>query len=304
MVDEADTRDLLTVRDFWRYATSTFEAARLTYGHGTSTALDEAAFLILVALHLPIDQLEPWLDARLTPRERTAIATLIAARVATRKPAAYLVNAAFMQGHRFYVDERVIVPRSFIGELIADGTIAALLPDPDNQENIADMCTGSGCLAILAALRFRDAHVDAIDVSGDALDVARRNISDYGLADRITPLRSDLFGSVPPKRYDLIIANPPYVSAAEVAAFDPEYRAEPVLAHAAGPDGLDFAVRILEAAAQYLADDGILIMEIGLGRAALEARFPETVFTWLDTVESHAEVLAITRLELQSLASP
>jgi ribosomal protein L3 glutamine methyltransferase len=230
---------LLTIRDWLRFAVSNFERAKLSYGHGTATALDEAAFLILSTLNLPPDSLDPWLDCRLTRAERAEVAAIIRARVETRKPAPYLTKCAWIQGHRFYVDERVIVPRSFIGELICRDGLAAATRPGGPVGRILDLCTGSGCLAILAALAFPEAAVDATDISAGALDVARRNIADYGLQDRITVLKADLFNGLPPARYDLIISNPPYVAAAAVAAFPPEYRAEPVIAHLGGADGLD-----------------------------------------------------------------
>lgn len=291
--------ELVTVRDWLRYGVSQFTRAGLAYGHGTASALDEAAFLILMSLHLPIDQLEPWLEARLTSAERAAVFELIRRRIETRKPASYLVNAAFIQGRRFYVDERVIVPRSFIGELICRDGLAALIPDPGAVRRVLDLCTGSACLAILAAEAFPQAQVDAVDLSADALDVARRNVEDYGLTWRVHLIRSDLFEALAPDaRYDLIIANPPYVASAEVAAFAPEYRAEPVMAHAGGTDGLDLVRRILDDAAAHLTADGQLIMEVGTGREAVEAAFPHLDFLWLDSNESEGEVLAIAGKEL------
>ena len=288
--------DLLTVRDWLRWGTSRFGEAGLAFGHGTSTALDEAAFLILSTLHLPIDQLEPWLDARLTPTERQAVHDIIHRRIVTRTPAAYLTGTAWIQGHRFAVDERVIVPRSYIGELLCDGTIAGLLPRPPAR--VLDLCTGSGCLAVLAALMLGDARVDATDISPGALEVARRNVSDHGLDDRIALLQGDLFAPLASRRYDLIVANPPYVAAAEVAAFPPEHRAEPGLAHAGGADGLDLVRRILAGAGDHLEPDGTLVMEIGTGRSLIEAERPDLPLVWLDTETSQGEVLCITAKEL------
>lgn len=288
------------MRDWLRFGTSTFTRAGLVFGHGTQSALDEAAFLILMSLHLPIDQLEPWLDARLTAAERAALADLFELRLTSRKPAAYLVNASFIQGHRFYVDERVIVPRSYIGELLADG-LSSVIDNPVAITAVLDVCTGSGCLAILAALAFEAAHVDAVELSPGALDVARRNIADYNLQERIRLVPSDLFGALAPgTRYDLIIANPPYVADAEVAAFDAEYQAEPVMAHAGGADGLDLVRKILEQSPSFLTPHGTLVMEIGTGRAALEQAFPVLDAVWLDTQASEGEVFAITRSALES----
>jgi ribosomal protein L3 glutamine methyltransferase len=287
-----------TVRDWLRYAVSRFRAANLCFGHGTSDAIDEAAYLILHTLQLPVDQLEPWLDAQLLLAERQALATVIERRITSRKPASYLTNEAWIQGHSFFVDERVIVPRSYIGELLA-GRLTSVVPDADAIERTLDLCTGSGCLAILAALAFPAASIDASDISADALQVAQRNVADYGLEDRIRLLQSDLFAALPGRRYDLIMANPPYVREDVVAAFPPEYAAEPRLAHAGGSDGLDLVRRILAAAGDHLLPDGVLLLEIGTGRADLEQQYPELPFLWLDSAASEGEVLALTRDQLQ-----
>jgi ribosomal protein L3 glutamine methyltransferase len=287
-----DSADLLTVRDWLRYGTSRFGAAGLVFGHGTTSAQDEAAFLILKTLHLPIDELGPWLDCRLTADERDRIAALFETRISTRKPAPYLVNEAWIQGHSFYVDERVIVPRSYIGELMNDG-LSAAVADPDAVQHVLDLCTGSGCLAILASMAFPNATIDAVDISDDALAVARQNVGDYGLDDRIEVLPSDLFMGVADRTYDLIVSNPPYVTAQAVADFPPEYRAEPTLAHLGGADGLDLVHRILLEARNHLTDDGVLIVEIGNGRAALEQAHPTLPFLWLDTEQSDGEVFAL-----------
>ena len=299
----AQIAELVTVRDWLRFGVSTFTKAGLVFGHGTATALDEAAFLILMALHLPIDRLEPWLDARLTLDERREIAELFERRIETRKPAPYLVSSAFIQGHRFYVDERVIVPRSYIGELLGDG-LSGVIAEPGRVSRVLDVCTGSGCLAILAALAFENAHVDAVELSGDALAVAARNIDDYGLHDRITLYASDLFEALDPGQcYDLIIANPPYVATAEVAVFGPEYRAEPAMAHAGGVDGLDLVRKILDQAPGHLNPGGTLIVEIGTGREALEKAYPALDFFWLDTQDSEGEVFALTAQQLKTAPS-
>ncbi len=289
---------LLTVRDWLRHAVSRFNAAKLVYGHGTSTALDEAAFLILTTLHLPIDQLEPWLDARLTREERERLAAVVDARVDTRKPAPYLTNSAYIGGHRFYVDERTIVPRSFIGELLCaeiagDDVVSPLALDNPAPQTVLDLCTGGGSLAILAALAFPDAHVDAVDLSADALAVAAHNVSDYGLEDRITLVHSDLFAALGAKTYELILSNPPYVRDAAVDAFPPEYKAEPRMAHAGGGDGLDLVRRILEEAGRHLTPDGTLVVEIGQERETLEESRPDLRFLWLDTAESSGEVFQL-----------
>ncbi len=297
---EADTplEHLITVRDWLRYAVSRFSAAKLVYGHGTATAFDEAAFLILSALHLPIDTLDPWLDARLLPAERQAVRDMLEKRVATRKPAPYLTNEAWVGGHSFYVDERVIVPRSYIGELLGDG-LSGVVGDATAIERVLDLCTGSGCLAILAALAFEEARIDASDVSADALAVAARNVADYGLEQRISLVQSDGFAELGGRRYDLILANPPYVSAEGVAAFPPEYAAEPRIAHAGGADGLDVVRRILAEAGRHLTETGTLVVEIGTGRAILGEEYSDLPFLWLDTAESEGEVFALSAAGLR-----
>lgn len=295
--------ELITVRDWLRYAVSRFTAAGLVYGHGTANALDEAAFLILWRLTLPVDRLDPWLDARLLADERAAVREIIEARISTRKPAAYLTNEAWVQGHAFYVDERVIVPRSYIGELLADG-LAGVVGDQGAVTRLLDLCTGSGCLAILAALAFEGAKVDAGDISSDALEVAKRNVADYGLEDRVSLVEGDLFAPLEGRRYDLILANPPYVSGPALAAFPPEYAAEPRLAHAGGADGLDLVRRILAEAGAYLAPGGSLVVEIGTGRALLEREFASLPFLWLDTAESEGEVFALAASDLRTPRRP
>lgn len=290
--------DLVTVRDWLRYGVTRFEMARLVYGHGTSRALDEMAFLVLSALELPIDQLEPWLGARLTRGERIGILDLIERRIATRMPASYLVNRAWIGGHRFYVDERVIVPRSFIGELLVRDGLGAVMAGPDAVTRALDLCTGSGCLAILAALQFPSSAVDAVDISEAALQVASRNIVDYALEERVSLVQSDLFAALSGRSYDLIVSNPPYVTTAAVAAFPPEYRAEPEMAHLGGTDGLDLVRRIVDGAADMLTDDGVLVVEIGRARPELEAAYPQLPFLWLDTEVSEGEVFALRKGDL------
>ena len=285
------------MRDWLRYAVSRFNQTQLVYGHGTARAFDEAAFLVLHTLHLGVDQLDPWLDARVLPSERRALADIIERRISTRKPAPYLTSEAWIGGFSFYVDERVIVPRSYIGELMRDG-LADVVSDARAIGHILDLCTGSGCLAILATHAFPDAKIDASDISGDALAVAERNVADYALQDRIALIRSDLFDGLTGRHYDLILANPPYVSDAAVAAFPPEYAAEPVAAHAGGGDGLDVVRRILERAADHLTAEGTLVVEIGTGRVILERDYPNIPFLWIDTAESQGEVFALHRRSL------
>jgi ribosomal protein L3 glutamine methyltransferase len=297
MADTDIVDELHTVWDWLRYAVSRFREAELVYGHGTASALDEAAYLILHSLHLPIDQLDPWLDARLTMVERKAVHAIVDRRIATRKPAPYLTNEAWIQGHAFYVDERVIVPRSYVGELLGGG-LAGVLSDAEAVHRVLDLCTGSGCLAVLAALAFPDATIDASDVSTDALAVAERNVATYRLEQRISLVHSDLFAKLAGRQYDLILSNPPYVGAEALAAFPPEYAAEPRLAHDGGEDGLDLVRRILAEAGDYLAADGAMAVEIGTGRDILEAEFPHLPFLWLDTAESEGEVFALTASDL------
>jgi ribosomal protein L3 glutamine methyltransferase len=285
--------DLLTVRDWLRYAVSRFNEARLVYGHGTETALDEAAFMILSTLHLDINDIDPWLDARLTAAERRAVFHAIDQRVTTRKPASYITGAAYISGHRFHVDERVIVPRSFIGELMVKDSQSVTSAEPWRINRILDLCTGSGCLAILAALEFPNATVDAVDISDDALEVAKINVAEYELEDRVRLVRSDLFKDLGNERYDIIISNPPYVTSEAVAAFPPEYKAEPQLAHLGGDDGLDIVRRILKDARSHLAPGGNLIVEVGQANETVEADFPDLPFNWLDTEGSEGEVFSL-----------
>jgi ribosomal protein L3 glutamine methyltransferase len=278
---------------------SRFNEAELVYGHATASAVDEAAFLILHSLHLPIDRVDPWLDARLLPAERLALRDIVHERISSRKPAAYLTNEAWIGGCSFYVDERVIVPRSYIGELLGDDP-PGIFPDPMSVRGVLDLCTGSGCLAILAALSFPGAKVDASDVSDAALAVAERNVADYGLQDRITLFKSDLFDGLGERHYDLILANPPYVSEEKIAVFPREYAAEPVIAHAGGRDGLDIVRRILAQAAGHLTPQGTLVVEVGTGREMLERDYPHLPFLWLDTANSQGEVLALQRASFHS----
>ena len=285
--------DLITLRDWWRFGVSLFTKAGLVFGHGTENAADEAAFLILSTLDLPVDHLEPWLDCRLTMAERAAVHAILTRRVETRKPASYLTNSAWIQGRRFHVDERVIVPRSFIGELICGDRLSSAVVSPDDVGRVLELCTGSACLAILASEVFPMAHIDAADISRDALDVARRNVETYALADRIALHQSDLYETIPTQLYDLIIANPPYVPADAVAKFPPEYAAEPQLAHLGGADGLDLVKRILDDAPRFLAAGGTLVVEIGQAREALEAARPDLPFLWLDTENSEGEVFVL-----------
>src|ERR1700755_2992856 len=274
---------LLTLLDFVRYAVSRFTEAKLTFAHGTTDPVAEAAFLVCEALHLHPDQFEAFANARVTAAEGKAILDLIGRRVITRKPAAYLVNKIYMRGLPFHVDERVIVPRSFIGELLDShfgGEDASLIGEPAQIESVLDLCTGWACLAILAARHFPNAEVDAVDISKDALDVAARNVGDHGLQGQIELHRGDLFKPLGDRRYDLIISNPPYVDEAGMASLPRECRAEPKLAFDGGADGLDIVRRILDEAGKHLAPGGGLLCEIGRGRGNLEAGYPPLPLLW------------------------
>jgi ribosomal protein L3 glutamine methyltransferase len=285
----------LTPRDWLRYAVGRFLSAGLAFGHGATTALDEAAFLILEGLGLPIDTLDPFLDARLLRDERARLLDLVEARATTRKPAAYLLNRAYIQGVPFYVDERVIVPRSLIGELLATAFSeeSALTGDPERIASVLDLCAGSASLAILAARVFPNARVAAVEISPGALEVAKRNLAEHGLEHRIALKRGDLFAPVGKARYDLILANPPYVDEETVARFPPEYAAEPRLAHAGGADGLDIVRRILNEAPAHLTAEGVLVCEVGGARERLERAFPRLPFVWLDTEDTSGEVFLL-----------
>jgi ribosomal protein L3 glutamine methyltransferase len=296
--------ELVSLLDFVRYAVSRFLEARLVFAHGTTDPVAEAAFLVCEILHLHPDQFEMFATARVTAREAKAILEVIERRVITRKPAAYLVNNIYMRGLPFYVDERVIVPRSYIGELLESHFAGdsdengSLIDDPAAIESVLDLCTGSGCLAILASLNFPNARVDAVDVSKDALDVAARNVADYGLEDRVNLLRGDLFAPLGGRQYDLIISNPPYVDAEGMAELPRECRAEPKLAFDGGADGLDLVRRILQEAGRHLAPEGGLLCEIGRGREFLQAAFPQLPLLWLDTEDSEGEVFWIGAADL------
>jgi len=288
---------LKTVRDCLRFAVSRFNEAELFFGHGSENAYDEAAYLILHTLNLPLDRLDPFLDARLTQSELYDVLDIIERRTEQRIPAAYLTNQAWLGDMSFYVDERVIVPRSFIAELLRE-QLFPWLENPEEVGTVLDMCTGSGCLAILAAHAFPNAQVDAVDLSADALDVAQYNVSDYGLEDRITLIESDMFAKLQGKKYDLIVSNPPYVDAESVAALPQEYKYEPEQALGSGTDGLNATRVILEHAAEHLNDNGILIVEIGHNRDALEAAFPKLPFTWLDVSAGDEFVFLLHRNDL------
>ncbi len=289
--------ELHTVRDWLRFAVSAFNENKLTFGHGSENAYDEAVYLILHTLHLPLDTLEPFLDARLTLQEKTVLMALLKRRAEHKIPAAYLTHEAWLGEFSFYVDERVIVPRSFIAELLRE-RLFPWVDDAENTTAVLDLCTGSGCLAILAAHAFPHAQVDAVDLSADALQVAKRNVSDYELTDRVQLIQSDLFKALNGKQYDIIISNPPYVDAPSVAALPAEYLHEPKLALGSGEDGLDATREILKQAAAHLTPHGILIVEIGHNRDAIEAAYPDLPFTWLDVSAGDEFVFLLHRNDL------
>lgn len=289
-----------TVRDILRYAITRFNTEKLFFGHGTNNAFDEAAYLILHTLKLPLDQLEPFLDARLLQGEIDNLLRVIDRRTEDRVPAAYITKEAWLGGYRFYVDERVIVPRSFLAELIPEH-FAPWVQDPAGVQHVLDLCTGSGCLPILLADAFPEAQVDAVDISPEALQVARRNVDDYQLGARINLVESDLYSKLPARKYDLIISNPPYVNADSMSKLPQEYLQEPQLALAGGKDGMDLVRKIVKGAAQRLTPQGVLLVEIGNERAHAEAAFPQLELTWVSTSAGDDMVFLVTAEQLQAL---
>lgn len=289
--------DFSTVRDLLRYAVTRFNTEKLFFGHGSSDALDEAAYLILHTLRLPLDKLDPFLDARLLADEVTAVLKVIAQRTDERLPAAYITNEAWLGSYRFYVDRRVIVPRSFIAELIPEQFLP-WVEDAEAVTHILDLCTGSACLPVMLADAFPNAHIDALDISADALAVARRNVDDYHLQERVTLIESDLYERLPEKKYQIIVSNPPYVNSDSMALLPEEYRREPQIALAGGIDGMDLVRRIIAGAKQRLTDDGVLLVEIGNERAHVEAAFPDLEVTWLSTSAGDDMVFLLTADQL------
>jgi ribosomal protein L3 glutamine methyltransferase len=285
----------LTVGEFIRAATRRMQRARLRFGHGTHNAHDEAVFLTLHVLKLPFDSLRGVVERRLSAAERARLESLLERRISTRVPAPYLTGEAWLGAYRFYVDRRVIVPRSFIAELLRTGLDPCL---PRRVRSALDLCTGSGCLAVLLAKRFPAAQVDASDLSADALAVARRNVARYRLGRRVRLVRSDLFARLRGRRYDLIVSNPPYVKAASMRTLPPEYRYEPRAALAGGADGLDFVRRILTEARAHLASGGLLVCEIGHNRRALEKAFPSLPFLWIETSAGPEHVFLLEHEQL------
>ncbi|WP_413436534.1 50S ribosomal protein L3 N(5)-glutamine methyltransferase [Sulfuriferula sp. GW1] len=292
-----DTDALITVRDWLRFGVSRMNEAGVFFGHGTTNAFDEAAYLILHSLHLPLDRLDPFLDACLTEVEREDLKLVFEKRVKQRIPSAYITHQAWLGEFAFYVDERVIIPRSFIAELLRE-QLAPWVEDPESVQTGLDMCTGSGCLAILMAHAFPNAAIDAVDISVDALSVAQRNITDFQLQAQVHTLKSDLFSQLSGRTYDVIVSNPPYVNASSMALLPAEYLAEPQLALASGSDGLEHIRAILAAAPAHLNPGGILVAEIGHNRDALEREFQDPSLTWLDTGDSDEYVFLVTREQL------
>jgi ribosomal protein L3 glutamine methyltransferase len=286
--------ELETLRDWLRFAVSRFAHAGLSFGHGFASAYDEALYLLLHTLHLPLDHAERFVDARLTHAERSELAAVLTRRIEERVPAAYLTHEAWLGHFHFHVDERVLIPRSFIAELLPAG-LAPYIADPASVRSALDLCTGSGCLAVLLAHAFEAADIDAADISSDALAVAQRNVSDYGLAGRINLIRSDLFDNLPGKSYDLIISNPPYVTTVAMEALPGEYRHEPALALAGGDDGMDAVRTILREAPRFLQPGGLLVVEVGHNREAAESAFPRMPFVWLATPSSADSVFLLQR---------
>jgi ribosomal protein L3 glutamine methyltransferase len=293
------TTPFSTPRDLLRYAVSRFNAAKLFFGHGSAEAFDEAAYLILHTLKLPLDRLDPFLDAKLLPEEVLQVLSVIERRTNERVPAAYLTNEAWLGTYAFYVDERVLVPRSFIAELIPN-FFSPWVNDPFAVENVLELCTGSGCLAIMMADVYQNAVVDAVDISKDALAVAERNIRDYKLEGRVNPIESDLYENVPFKKYDLIVTNPPYVNADSMAKLPPEYLREPQIALHGGADGMDLVRKIVAGAAERLTPEGILVVEIGNEAEYAEAAFGHLGLTWLTTSAGDEAVFLLTAEQLQN----
>jgi ribosomal protein L3 glutamine methyltransferase len=291
-------KELQTIRDWLRYTVSQFEAYEIFFGHGTDNSYDEAVWLIMTALQLPLDTLNNFLDARLTETEREHLARLVDRRVKNHTPTAYLVNKVWLQGYEFYVDERVIVPRSFIAELLVNDTFAPWIEHAELVQSAADICTGSGCLGVLLADAFPDSLVDVVDISQEAIDVCNINITKYGLNERIKAIKSDMFTALKGKTYDLIISNPPYVDAASMATLPQEYQNEPQLALGSGKDGLDHTHILLREAPNYLNDGGILVVEIGHNRNALLVAYPNLPFSWLATSSGDQFVFLLTKEQL------
>lgn len=292
--------ELVTLRDWLRYAVTRFNRAGIFCGHGLIDSYDEAAYLLLHTLSLPIDRLEPFLDACITAEERETLLEIITRRADERIPAAYLTGEAWLGEFRFRVDPRVIIPRSFFAELLDNG-FSPWIDDPESVTSVLDMCTGSGCLAILMAHAFPAARVTAVDLSDEALEIASENIADYGLEEQVELVRSDLFEAIPDERFDLIISNPPYVTTEAMEALPEEYRHEPAMALGAGDDGLDVVRRLISEAAGHLNPGGVLAVEVGHNRHFVESAFPELELTWLSTSDGDDRIFLVTREQLPTI---
>jgi ribosomal protein L3 glutamine methyltransferase len=291
------TEELFTIRDWLRFTVSRFEEAGIFFGHGTDNAYDEAVWLIMSALHLPLDTVDNFLDAVITTSERKHLAHLIERRIVDRTPTAYLLREAWLKGYKFYVDERVIVPRSFIAELL-EHSLSPWVEFPEMVESVADICTGSGCLGVLLADAFPNASVDVVDISPDAIAVCNINIGNYHLQDRITAIQSDMFAGLKGKTYDVIISNPPYVDAPSMSALPQEYRNEPQIALGSGEAGLDHTHTLIKEAPKHLNDGGLLVVEIGHNRDALLDSYPDLPFTWLEVESGNEFVFLLTKEQL------
>jgi ribosomal protein L3 glutamine methyltransferase len=294
--------DLLTIKDYIRWGASRFAEAELSFSHGMASPLDEAAYLVLHTLYLPIDTPELYFDSRLTTHERQALANILQQRVETRKPTAYLTHEGWFLGLPFYVDERVLIPRSPIAEYV-EKQFAPWI-EPSEVHSILDLCTGSGCIGIACAYAFPHTHVDLADISADALEVAQINIDRHNLAGQVEAVQSDLFDNLQGRKYDIIVSNPPYVDADDMAALTPEFLHEPAdLALASGNDGLDHTRRILRDAAEHLTDDGILVVEVGNSQYALQEAYPEVLFHWLEFERGGDGVFLLTAEQVRELAA-
>ena len=289
--------ELSSIRDWLRYAVSRFEDSDVFFGHGTSNAYDEAIWLIFGFLHLPHDTIDNFLDADLTGKEKKYLLFLIEKRIKDKIPTAYLLNEAWLRDYKFYVDERVIVPRSLIAESLSEN-LYPWIDDPEKIFSALDLCTGSGCLGIMMAHSFQNAMIDLVDLSEKALQVAEININHYGLNDRTELIQSDLFNALKGKKYDLIISNPPYVNQTSVDSFPMEFLKEPSMALGSGEEGLDHTIRIINEAKRYLNDDGILIVEIGHNKEVLLNKFPKLKFQWLDVSLGNDFVFMLQKSQL------
>ena len=294
--------NLRSLRDVLRYAVTRFNERPIFFGHGQIDAFDEAAFLVTRAMKLPLERMDIFLDAFLTHAEINSLIELIERRVKKRVPVAYLLGEAWLQGYRFFVDSRVIIPRSFIAELLKD-QLAPWVTEPGAVRSVLDLCTGSGCLAVIAADLFANAKVDGIDISVDALAVAARNVEEYSLGDRVRLTESDLFQALGTSRYDLILCNPPYVTDQALSKLPREYSHEPTLALAGGPDGLDVVRRVMAEARAHLNPQGLLVVEVGDGRAEVEREYPRLPLTWATTSAGDDMVFMVRAEDLPAQAS-